>query len=498
MDRSTHVTRSSQHLQQNLNRLDESVSNNKSTSVSQKTTAQPTIRNIAEKNGKIIFPSIQMQEYKNSIIRHDDDDSSIVESSSYSDEDMNESFKKTASEPTFSSRPNLSKEKNNNKPSEVHATPFFEHTPEDVIKKILFEQFIDLNDIPAAAKNLMVFAGVSKFNREFVNKLLAEDGMQEVSFEISKSVIPDLLASLEKDKKLKFTQTDVDRLVHSWPYLAFDCSYELNKENFTNRGLKVLKKIVCHPALKEIRIFSNLLDQVSEGNKSYLAYHNNSLELIYSLLSRKSSNPLKVDLMFKNWVPPLNSKFEINENSFELIEKIQNRADKCEGVNFGRIDLSRNKYISFNLFVNNYQPKIIQNRDYQFKFVKMMVNIAVTHSAYAVSLSGLNLLDEEVAVIIDHINTYDKKSLQHLDLSGNHIGAIGIKNIHAWLSSGNTSINTLDLQNTSMVEDDIDILYVALNNNNSLELIKINDSYLPEDHPIRKDERVQSYRSFSS
>ena len=181
MDRSTHSTSRPKHLEQNLNRLNIDTGNNKPTSISQNQTAPPTLRNIAENNEKIIYPSIQVKEQKNSLIELDAD-SSIVESSSYSDEDVNENFKKNASEPTLISRPSLGQKKNGAEASEVGSIPFFEHMPEDVIRKILFEQLIDLNDIHKTAKNLMHFASISKFNREYVRVLLTEEGMREVSF----------------------------------------------------------------------------------------------------------------------------------------------------------------------------------------------------------------------------------------------------------------------------------------------------------------------------
>jgi hypothetical protein len=120
MDRLTHSTVRPKHLEQNLNSLDVDTSNNKPTSSSQNKTAQPTIRNIVENNGKIIYPSIQLQEYKNFITGHDDDSSivesssgsdyedssSVVELSSYSssDEEDNSELKKANSEITLSSR----------------------------------------------------------------------------------------------------------------------------------------------------------------------------------------------------------------------------------------------------------------------------------------------------------------------------------------------------------------------------------------------------------
>ena len=58
MDRSTHSTSRPEHPEQNLNRLNIDTGNNKPTSISQNQTAPPTLRNIAENNEKIIYPSI--------------------------------------------------------------------------------------------------------------------------------------------------------------------------------------------------------------------------------------------------------------------------------------------------------------------------------------------------------------------------------------------------------------------------------------------------------
>lgn len=259
----------------------------------------------------------------------------------------------------------------------------------------------------------MQFARTSKINRELVRVLLREEGAQEVSFEITKSFIPNLLAKLENDNEAKFTQAELDRLVRNYPYLTLDCSYVINKENFTNQGLQVLKKIVCHPGLKGIRIISNPRAQISERNDKYLAYNNIGLELIYSLLSRESATPLKVDFKLNNCEPPIDTKFRINENSFELIEKIKNRADKCESVIFGKMDLSRSKFMlyeDFDVFGDN----SINNRQYHFNYIKMMCNIALTHSAHTISLVDLMLLDREVGLIFDEIMLCDKSSLQNL------------------------------------------------------------------------------------
>jgi hypothetical protein len=490
MDRLTHSTGRPKHLERNLNRLDVVAGNNKPTSTAQNQTALPTLRNTIKNNGIKLYPFIQQNEYKYRDLQNssETDSSSIVESSSYSDEDDIDSFKKSAFEPTFNSRPTLSKEKNSTNSSEVHAISFFEHMPEDVIKKILFEQLIDLNNIPATAKNLMVFAGVSKFNREFVRNLLAEEGMHEVSFEISKSVIPDLLATLANDKKAKFTETDIDRLVHDWPYLTFDCSYEVNKENFTNQGLQVLKKIVRHPSLKEIRIISNLPEKISEGNENFIGSNNKGLELIYSLLSRKGARPLKVDLTFNNCQLPLDSEFKINENSFELIKKIQNRADKCESAIFGRVDLSRSKNINLNFFGSN--P--IHNGEYQFQYLKMMCNITLTHSAHTISLASLKLSDSELGLILDEIQLCDKSSLKNLDLSRNDIKECAANSLSMLLQLEKTNLKTLILNCIYISDEAFDILAVALKNNHSLELIVIKNVLARRfDHPIINDKRVR-------
>ena len=492
MDRLTHSIGRSKHLEQNLSRLVLDTSNNKPTSISQNQTAPPTLQNIAEKNGIKLYPFIQQSEYKYKDLLNssETDSSSIVESSSSSDEDDSGGLKKAVSEITLSSRPTSTQKKNMVAPYVEPSTHFFEQMPGDVIRKMLFENFIDLNDIPATAKNLMVFAGVSKSNREFVRELLTEEGMHEVSFEITKSVIPNLLATLANDKKAKFTQIDVDRLVHDWPYLTFDCSYAINKDNFTNQGLQVLKKIVCHPGLKEIRINSNPYVQVAERNDNYLAFNNIGLDLIYSLLSRKSSTPLKVDFKFINWVPPLDYKFQINENSVELIKKIQNRADKCKSVIFGSIDLRRSKFITFDLFINNLMSNAIHNRGYQFNYVKMMCNIALTHSARTISLANLQLSDSELGLILDEIQLCDKSSLEYLQLAENDIYESAVQSLSELLQSKNTCLRFIEFGHREISDNALNILAVALKNNHSLEAVYIHVCTIAADHPIRNDGRV--------
>ncbi len=501
MTRPTNPNGRSRNIDKNLSTVDLSTSNNKPTSPSKNKTTPPTLRNIPENNEKIIYPSIQVKEQKNSLIGLDDDssivesssgsdheDSSIVELSSYSDQDVNESLKKTASEPTLISRPSTEQKKNGAKASAVGSIPFFEHMPEDVIRKILFEQFIDLNDINKTAKNLMHFASISKFNHEYVRVLLTEEGMREVSFEITKSVIPTLLAKLANDKKAKFTQADVDELVHNWPYLTFDSS---SKENtiFTNRGLEALKKIVCHPDLREIRIINNLPEETYKNNKNYLICNNNGLELIYSLLSRESTSPLKVDFVYKNWMPQEKSKIKLQDIPLDLIKKIQKRASKCDSVIFGEIDLSRKFIDSLILFGSDMSST--SSRDYQYEFIKMMCNIGLTHSAHTISLKDLFFSGDQLILILDEIQICDKSSLQHLDLSGNRFGKAAAERLGTLLQSENTCLKTLKLNNTNMFIDEFDILAEILKTNRSLELVEIKEIiYLRKDHPIRNDKRV--------
>ena len=445
---------------------------------------------------KTIYPSIQLKEHKNkkSINNTDEDSSSLVESSSQSEEDVIERFKKFSSQPTLSSRQAPAKEKNNAKATEVRSIPFFEHMPEDVIRKILFEQFIDLNDIPATAKNLMHFASISKFNREFIRQLLTEEGMHEVSFEITKSVIPNLLATLANDKKAQFTDADIDELVHNWPYLTFDSSYPKNKI-LTNNSIEAIRNIVGHPELKEIKIINKMyfVYNYKEWNENEQTFNNNGLELLYSLLSRNNSDSLKIDFNFHGWIPPINYLFQIEDKSFDLIKKIQERAEGCASVSFGKLDLSRIEIRSKILFKNT-NPLSFINRDYQFKFVKMMCNVALSHSAHTISLAGLKLLDEELALIINEIQRCDKSSLQHLNLSGNFFEKLSVDSLSKLLQSEITCIKTIDLSRTWMDEDKIDVLSETLKNNHSLELIVIDDEYLPVDHPINEDKRLQVNR----
>ena len=135
MDRLTHATGRPKHLEQNLNRLDVVAGNNNATSTSQEKTTLPTLRNIAEKNGIKLYPFIQQSEYKyrDLLNSSETESSSIVESSSYSDEDDIDSFKNSASEPTFSSRPTPAEKKSGATTSEVSSISFFENMPPEML-----------------------------------------------------------------------------------------------------------------------------------------------------------------------------------------------------------------------------------------------------------------------------------------------------------------------------------------------------------------------------
>jgi len=372
----------------------------------------------------------------------------------------------------------------------VQSTSFFEHLPEDVVRKMLFENFIDLNKLPAIAKNLMHFASISKFNREFVRVLLREEGLSGISFEITKSVIPNLLTTLANDKKAQFTQEDVDELVHNWLYLTLDSSLRKNTV-FTNRGLEALKKIVCHPDLKEVRIINNLPAKKCKYIKNYQTCINNGLELIYSLLSRKESNPLKVYFETNNWLHPFDSYYPINETSFDLIKKIQDSPDNCSGLTFTAIWLSQNDHVRTANFFPEDDPIKIQNKDYQFECVKMMCNIALKHSASTIDLAKLKLSDSELGLMLDEILLCDKSSLHYLDLSGNTIGESAVESLSALLQSKNTCLNFLLLCDVKISIDAVDILAVALKNNFSLKSVFIYASAIAADHPIRNDKRVK-------
>ena len=498
MDRLTHSTERPKHLEQNQNRLDEDRSNNKPTSTSKNKTTTPTLRNIAENNRTKLYPFIQSDEYKyrnviNSTYRNsssNDESCSCSSLSSSSDEEGNGGLKKAASEITLSSRLTSIQKKNSPTASEAAAIHFFEHMPEDVIRKILFEQFIDLNDIHKTAKNLMHFASISKFNREYVRVLLTEEGMREVSFEITKSVIPNLLATLANDKKEKFTQSDIDYLVHSYPYLTVDFSCQKNIK-FTNRGLEALKKIVSHSGLQEIKIICNLPANNQGVNESFTDYSNNFVELIVSLLSRKSSSPVKVDFIFKNWVPPLNSKNELEDKSFDTIKKIQKKANTCDNVIFGEINLSHNIW-NTPPYLLNFNPWEKCLSKYRLNFIKMMCIIAVTHSAHTICLKNQGFFHAEVSLILNEITKFDKSSLRHLDLSGNQLRKATVERLGALLQSENTCLKTLKLNDCAINREELDILNEAFKRNQSLELVEIkNFDFLHHDHPMRDTKKVK-------
>lgn len=437
MKRSTQSIERPKTIEQTQNRLDVSTANNTaisdfvsierggntySTSTSQIRTSRPNLRNIAKKDKTIIYPSIR----------------------------------------------------------------FFEYMPGDVVKKILFKYVINLNNIPSTAIKLMTFASVSKFNREFVRDLLTEEGLHEISFFITKSAIPNLLATLANDKKAKFSQYDINDFVHNWPYLTFDSSCEKNRK-FSENGVQALKNIVSHPRLQEIRIINTVMDRFMYYTDIFQAPNNNGPELLYSLLSRESSSSLKVDFNFKNWLPPLNANFEFNKKSLDTINEIQSIAQRCHNVSFGKLNLSR-------------QPKskgfcdlgstIEHNREYQLQFLKMMCNIGLLHFAQSISLVGLYLYDEELVLILNEIQKYDKQSLLHLDLSANYVGEFAAKKLSAWLQTENISLKTLKLNSMNLCDNHLSILEQALKNNSSLELIEIKLNDVLSNHPITNDKRV--------
>ena len=475
------------HVEQNLNKLDASESNKNPTSISQNQTTPPSYRNITKNNEIIVYSAIQWKEDK---YRAEEDSSSIVESSSFSSEEANGELNHSDLETTLNLKP-ASTQKGNRRPlSNVFSIRFFENMPLDVIRKILIGDDINFNNISKAAKNMMAFAAISKFNRECVRNLLTEEGLHEVSFEITKSVIPKSLTKLVNDKKEKVIHADIDSLVHDWPYMTLDCSYK--KYTFTNKAVDALKQIVHHPELKKIRIVNNLPEKISEWNETTIVCNRNGPELIYELLSRKKIDPVEIDFTYNNWVPSLYSKAKINDKSLDLIKKIQDRADKCDSVSFGEIILSRNYSSSSSLFGSHQDSRSFRNRKYQFKFVKVMCNIALSHSVHTISLAGLNFSDEEIGLIINEIRECDKASLLHLNLSENHINEHGVKSISAWLQSDMTCIKTLNLNNTNMHNNELSIIYEALKNNHSLEVLEIKTmSNLPDDHPIREDKRVK-------
>ena len=509
MDRLTHSTVRPKHLEQNLNSSDGDTGSNKPTSTSQNKTTPPTLRNVVEINGRIIYPSIQLNEHKNSIIRHDDD-SSIVGSCSGSDEEVNDSFQKPTSEITLSSRSTSNHRKNSSTAAQGYFGNYFEYMPEELIRKILFKNIIDFSDLPTTAKNLMKFASVSKFNREFVRRLLTEEGMHEVSFEITKSAIPDFLSKLANEKKEKFTksrlpdllalflndkkenttQADVDSLVCEWPYLTIDCSY--NKSQYSDRGLEALKKIVAHPELKRLRIINTMPDKIGGLGFEYHKQNDKNLNLIYSMLSREDNDSLKVDVNFRNWLPPQVPLITVIDRSFEPIKKIQSIASNCDNLIFGELNLSRNIEISLYLFHLNQMPWAKQQIKYQNQFVKMMCNVAVSHYAHTISLAGLKFDDEDLAMIINEIKDCNKSNLQHLDLSGNDIDESAAESLSALLQSENTCLKTLLVNNRDISDNAYNILTVALKNNHSLELVDIRNAFpIVANHPITNDKRVK-------
>jgi hypothetical protein len=217
------------------------------------------------------------------------------------------------------------------------------------------------------------------------------------------------------------------------------------------------------------------------------------LQLLALVLSRNSSNSLKIDFNLHGWIPPVNYFFQMD---YEVIKKIQEIAEGCDSVSFGNLDLSRFELDSNKLFDPTYPLSIgtypLRNefRDYQFKFVKMMCNIALTHSAHTISLSGLNLSDKELGLILDEIQRCDKSTLQHLDLGEHSLEKAAVRSLSKWLQSDTTTIKTLNL-GFGIPEDQLDVLTIALKNNKSLEKVVIGEDYMPEDHPIKEDKRVR-------
>jgi hypothetical protein len=510
MSKSHHSTLRSKSLEQNLDRFDGYTSNNEPTSTSQNKTTPPTLRNVIENNGEIIDPFIKLQEQKNrkSINNADEGSSSLVESSSVLDNEVFNSivesssrsceeascgFEKSYSEITLSSRPSSTQKKNDPIAYDTNHIHFFKKIPKEVIRKILLEHVIDLNHIHATAKNLMKFANVSKFNREFVRELLTEERMRQVSFEITKSLMPDFLAMLVKDINTQFTQEDVDGIVHNWTYLTFDCSLQ-NNTLFTNNGIEVLKKIVLHPNLKGLRVIHTLPDKIIDWNEDYQAFNNNGLDIIYTLFSRGNSDQLNIDLIFNNWLPPFNSTDHLNHKSFKSLEEIKDSADRCSSIVLGEINLSRFVNTLGNVKIKKSLEEHLgstSSKEFQFKFVKIMCNIALTHLAHSISLEGLNLSDRELGLIINEIQFYDQLSLQHLNLSGNQIGEVAFTNLITWLQSDKTRIKTLIINSRDLTHYELDLLHGELKNNQSLESIEIRINFDSSDHPITKDKRVK-------
>ena len=471
--------------------------NNNLSSTSRNQTASPNLRINSKNKENRINPSIQWKEDKNnrSIIKFEEDSSSIVESSYGSDEQGRSEKIHLASEPTLSTRPNSTKKKNINPTHQVRSQYFFKGMPQDVIRKILVGHIIDLNDIPTTAKNLMAFAGVSKFNQEFVRQLLTEEEFHKLSFEITKSIIPNLFTKLVNNKKEKFTQTDIDDLVHNWPYLTVDCSYE-ESTAITNRGIGALENIVCHHDLRGLKIINNLPEKYN-STENFRFCNNNILELMNILLSRKISQPLKVDFIFNNWVPFFNPKGQLKEKSLALIKKIQERVDNCDSIRLGVIDLSRSVNANLYAEIRGLDLNTAQQKEFRFNFIKMICNIALSHFAHTISLRGLFFSDERLALLLNEIQLCDKSSLQHLDLRGNYIKEDAFQSLIELLKSENICLKTIKLSYARMPKDKIIILADALKNNFTLELVEIMTTGTPIDHPIIKDKRIKIIESLA-
>ena len=444
---------------------------------------EPSSYSVSEDSSSIVEPSSYSIE---------EDSSSIVEPSSYSDEEKYYAFFQPTTEPILTSRPSAVQKKNLAVPYEEPSIHFFKNMPEDVTRKVLFDHIIDLNDIPTTAKNLMAFAGASKFNQEFVRQLLNEEEFHEVLFEITKSFIPNLLSSLANDINAEFTQSDIDHLVHNYPYLTCDSSYEKNRKHFTEKGIKALKQIVRHPDLKGLRIINNLPEDVLEWEDAYQACNKNGLELIESLLSRENSNPIKVDFEFKNWMPPLDSEYKIKEEIFDRILEIQKKGKWYSGVTFGEINLSRSHRIGECYHFERINSISSQSIEYQFMFVTMMCNIGITHSAHTISIAGLKISQYHLDFIIDVIRKCDKQNLKHLDLSRNNIVRAPAKALKRLLESENICLKTLKLNDSNMNEDALHFISKALANNTSLELIEMPNHHLLSKYgTIKNDKRVK-------
>jgi hypothetical protein len=155
------------------------------------------------------------------------------------------------------------------------------------------------------------------------------------------------------------------------------------------------------------------------------------------------------------------------------------------------MDLSRSKFMpneDFDVFGDN----SINNRQYHFNYIKMMCNIALTHSAHTISLVDLMLLDRELGLIFDEIMLCDKSSLQNLYLSRNEIDASAAENLSVLLQSENANLKILNLDGVYLSNEGLNILAEALKNNQSSELIVILTGRAHNlDHPISNDKRVR-------